>query len=250
MNGRRQDWMRLAGRWSSAALLAGALGVLATPSATAAEAGRYRVTGSLSATGDSTASGDGYRLQQVVGGGAAGVVNAAGSRVYHGWRLETPAPLRYRFLLEPGWNLCGTPGISDASIAQVFRGAAGAPIKVGGVQYRASDGSLVTPAEADPLLAQEAFWVFSYWGGLGEPFYALEAPLPDDGSRWQDGLQPGWNFYSPPYLVTVPGPDTVSRIVSVWRWDPSAEAYVPVLPRQLLEPLQGYWVFVAPSTAP
>ncbi|NLF17400.1 MAG: hypothetical protein GX595_09095 [Lentisphaerae bacterium] len=245
----RQHGSRHPGRRSSAAILAGAL-VLAGLAATAAEAGRYHVTGSIAAAGDGSASGGGYRLQYVVGAGTAGAGNAASRRVEHGWRLETPAPLRYRFRLEPGWNLCGAPGISDASIASIFRGAAGAPIKVGGVQYHAADGSLVTPAEADPLLAQESFWVFSYWGGLGEPFYAVDAPQPDDGSRWQDALQPGWNLYSPPYVVTVPGPADGSRIISVWRWDPAAALYEPVLSPRLLEPLQGYWIFVAPTAAP
>ncbi len=249
MKARQNGSWRL-GRRPSAAILAGTLSVLAGLAVTAAEAGRYRVAGGIAAAGDGTASGGGYRLQYVVGTGTAGVGNAANRRVEHGWRLETPAPLRYRYRLEPGWNLCGAPGVSDASIATVFRGAAGAPIKVGGIQYLAADGSLVTPAEADPLLAREAFWVFSYWGGLGEPFYALDAPLPDDGSRWQDALRPGWNFHSPPYVVSVPSPGAASRILSVWRWDPAEAAYVPMLPLQLLEPLQGYWIFVAPSPAP
>ena len=146
----------------------------------------------------------------------------------------------YRYAIAAGWNLKGAPGPTDAPIGAVFSGASGASIKVGPIQYPTTSGEFVEADDRDPLLGNMAFWVFSYWGGKGQPFASRDAHTPGDGTPWQDLLLPGWNLFSPPYSVTVP---PCEEIIVVWRWDPAARAYRVVRPGSTMKPLEGYWVF-------
>jgi hypothetical protein len=146
----------------------------------------------------------------------------------------------YRYVLEAGWNLRGSPGVSNLSGGAIFTGSAGAPIKIGNIQYPTLAGTFVEADDSDPLLGLQAFWVFSYWGGRGRYFSVADSETPADGTSWQSMLQPGWNLFSPPYVITVP-PRGV--IVVVWRWNAPTSSYEMVLPGDELRPLEGYWVF-------
>lgn len=216
---------------------------LAAQAQTAASS-RYRLEGTLTPAGAGRAGQTGgLALYQIVAqpeplGESAGSLGT----VVHGWRLPAVTERLYRYALQAGWNLQGAPGVSDQSAGAIFSGPAGAPIKIGDLQYATPTGSLVSADDRDPLLGLQAFWVFSYWGGSGQPFATPDALTPDDGSAWQDLLQPGWNLFSPPYLVTVP---PRGAIVVIWRWDPEARSYEIVLPGAELHPLDGYWVFKA-----
>ncbi len=202
----------------------------------------FRVQSALPAAAGRT-RGSGLTLDQVVAPPAPLGDLSSGERftLLHGWRFPPAVERLYRFALAAGWNLKGAPGTSDREAGFIFTGRSGAPIKIGTLLYPAADGTLVQADDSDPLLGLHAFWVFSYWGGTGQPFAAPEAHQPDDGTAWENLLQPGWNLFSPPYAVTVPAR---GRIVVVWRWDPGRAAYQIVLPGEVLLPLEGYWVFV------
>jgi hypothetical protein len=202
---------------------------------------RYRLEGTVTPAGAGRSSNTAVVLYQIVAqpeplGESAGSVGT----VLHGWLLPAAAERLYRYALEAGWNLQGAPGLSDHTTGDIFSGPAGAPIKVGNIQYPTLAGAFVEAADSDPILGLRAFWVFSYWGGLGRSFGSPDALTPDDDSAWQDLLQPGWNLFSPPYLVTVPPRGT---IVAVWRWNPGTAAYEIVPPGEELHPLDGYWIF-------
>lgn len=206
----------------------------------------YRVDGNLTPAAGGSVVGASYALHQVVGQPEAlGEAHGSLYAVEHGWRIPAPVAQLYRYALEAGWSLKGSPGVSDQTIGTIFTGAAGAPTKVGNLQYANPDGSLVAAADSDPVLDLQAFWVFSYWGGTGQPFAAPEAHQPGDGTHWHELLEPGWNLFSPPYVVTVPPRST--GIVVVWRWDSAAATYELVLPGRNLFPLDGYWIFVSPE---
>jgi hypothetical protein len=202
---------------------------------------RYQVEGTVTPAGAGHCANAAVSLYQIVAqpeplGESSGHVGT----VVHGWRLPAVVERLYRYALEAGWNLQGAPGVSDQSTGYVFTGPAGAPIKIGNVQYPATTGSFVEASDSDPILGLQAFWVFSYWGGLGRSFKTPDAPTPDDGPAWQSLLQPGWNLFSPPYTITVPSRGT---IVVVWRWDPGTSSYEIVLPGEEMHPLDGYWIF-------
>lgn len=227
-------------------ILAVALGLALglTPGVAAADTGnsQFRVQGTVTPAGAGRTKATGLVLDQIIAPPEAfGAAVGEDAAVLHGWRLPPAVARLYRYALAAGWNLKGAPGISDQTAGFIFTGAAGAPIKIGNLQYPAPDGSLVEADDSDPILGLQAFWVFSYWGGTGRSFAAPEAPLPGDDSDWQDLLRPGWNLFSPPYTVTVPAR---GRVVVVWRWDPATTAYVVVAPGEVLRPLDGYWVFV------
>jgi hypothetical protein len=211
-------------------------------SAQTASSGLFRIEGTGLPAGAGRATGPGRVLDQIIAqpepfGDSAG---AAGT-VLHGWRFPPVVERLYRYALAAGWNLKGAPGVSDHTTGHIFTGPAGAPIKIGNIQYPTLDGGFVEADDGDPLLGLQAFWVFSYWGGQGQSFRTPEAHRPDDGVPWQDLLEPGWNLFSPPYMITVP---PRGRIVVVWRWDTATAAYVVVAPGQIMLPLQGYWIFV------
>jgi hypothetical protein len=214
---------------------------LAAQAQTAASS-RYRLEGTVTPAGAGQSGQTGMTVYQIVAqpeplGESAGNLGM----LVHGWRLPAVVEFIYRYVLEPGWNLQGSPGVSDLSTGAVFTGPAGAPIKIGNIQYATPTGSFVQADDSDPLVGLQAFWVFSYWGGRGQPFTTPEAPTPADGSAWQDLLRPGWNLFSPPYMVTVPPRGT---IVVVWRWNSATSSYEIVLPGAELQPLVGYWIFV------
>jgi hypothetical protein len=203
--------------------------------------GRYRLEGTLTPAGAGHAVGVGLTLYQIVAqpdplGEFTGTVGT----LQHGWRLPAKVEPLYHYVLEAGWNLQGAPGVSDRPAGAIFTGPAGAPIKIGNLRYPTPAGSFVEAADRDPILGLQAFWVFSYWGGEGRSFATPEAHTPDDGSAWQDLLQPGWNLFSPPYTVTVP---SRGAIVVVWRWNPATTTYEIVPPGTDLRPLEGYWIF-------
>jgi len=224
-------------RGVAAALVALALAAQAQNAASS----RYRVEGTVTPAGAGQAANADLTLYQIVAqpdplGESAGDLGT----VVHGWRLPAVAERLYRYALEAGWNLQGAPGISDQTTGVIFTGPAGAPIKIGNIQYAVPGGSFVQAADSDPILGLQAFWVFSYWGGQGQPFATPEAHTPDDGTAWQDLLQPGWNLFSPPYVLTVP---PRGRIIVVWRWVPATSSYEIVLPGAEMHPLDGYWIF-------
>ena len=213
---------------------------LAVQAQTAAP-GLYRVEGTVTPAGAGRSSNAAMSLYQIVAQPEAlGESSGSVGTVLYGWRLPAVVERLYRYALEAGWNLQGAPGLSNRSAGEVFTGPAGAPIKIGNIQYPTLSGSFVEAADSDPILGLQAFWVFSYWGGSGRPFDTSDAHTPDDGTAWQDLLQPGWNLFSPPYLVTVPPRGTV---VVVWRWNPGAASYEIVPPGNELHPLDGYWIF-------
>lgn len=219
-------------------------GLLAARAAETASAG-YRVDGTVTPAAGGGLGCASYGLYHLLGQPEPlGEASAPGQTILHGWRIPPIAVQLYRYDLEAGWSLRGSPGVSDQAIGPIFTGIAGAPIKVGNILYAGIDGSFVPAADSDPLIELRAFWVFSYWGGSGQTFTATDAPTPGAGTSWLDLLQPGWNLFSPPYVVTVP-PRSSSGIVVVWRWDPTSAAYEVVLPGRNLVPLEGYWVFVA-----
>jgi hypothetical protein len=221
-----------------AAVLA-ALSVLAQAQTTASS--RFRVQGTITPAGAGRAANAAGSLYQIVAqpdplGESRGSVGTT----QHGWRLPAVATTLYHYALEAGWNLQGAPGVSDRTAGEIFTGPAGAPIKIGNLQYPSPTGSFVEAADSDPILGLQAFWVFSYWGGRGRTFDTPDAPTPEDGTAWQDLLEPGWNLFSPPYLVSVP---PRGSIVVVWRWEPATAAYEVVLPGEEMHPLDGYWIF-------
>ena len=222
-------------------LILAALALTLTAAGAESASSRYRVEGTVTPAGAGHTGSAAVAVYQIVAqpdplGESSGDLGT----VVHGWRLPAVAEALYRYALEAGWNLQGAPGVSDRTTGEIFTGPAGAPIKVGGIQYPTTTGAFVEAADSDPILGLQAFWVFSYWGGQGQPFATPEAHTPDDGTAWEDLLRPGWNLFSPPYLVTVP---PRGSIVVVWRWDPRTASYQIVLPGGELHPLDGYWVF-------
>ena len=207
---------------------------------------QFRVRGNvLSAAGGRTA-GSQVGVEQILGQAEPlGVSRGSGSVLFHGWRIPPVVALLYRYALQGGWNLRGSPGISDRSIGEIFVGPAGAPIKIGNVQYADVDGNIVEADDADPLLANLAFWVFSYWGGESAPFDTPDAPRPGEGPSWLDELDDGWNLFSPPYHVTVPA---FAHVAVVWRWNSATSSYELMLPGMIMRPLEGYWLFKTPET--
>ena len=191
----------------------------------------YRVHGwTLSASGGRIANGS-HRLSCVAGestpeGGCGGGLHD----LWSGYSVPGIVRRLMQFALAPGWNLKGSPGATDLTIEEIFRGASGAPIKVGDIRYW--DAALQEYADgddADPLVGGWGFWVFSYWGGEGRAFESADARE----VRWTEELLDGWNLYTPPFHVTVPsGMD----ILVVWRWDADAGAYELVYPGQNLFP--------------
>jgi hypothetical protein len=141
-----------------------------------------------------------------------------------------------QFALSPGWNLKGAPGATARTTDEIFRGAAGAPVKVGNIRYWDAElQDYVEGDDADPLVGRWGFWVFSYWGGQSRPSETLADPV----TSWVDDLLEGWNLYSPPYYVTVPQNNDV---LVVWRWNAVDGSYELVYPGQNLIPGHGYWI--------
>ena len=227
------------------AALAFSLALAGTVAAQSAGSSQYRVEGTVTPAGAGKSAGATLTLDQIVsqpeplGDSANAQVSVA-----HGWRLPPTAARLYHYALAAGWNLQGSPGLSEQTAGTIFTGPAGAPIKIGRIQYPRVAGGFVEADDTDPLLALQAFWVFSYWGGQGREFATPEAHEPGDGTPWQDLLQPGWNLFSPPYTVTVPAP---GRITIVWRWDPAAGTYRIVESGANLLPLEGYWLYALPA---
>jgi gluconokinase len=56
----------------------------------------------------------------------------------------------------------------------------------------------------------------------------------------EDELRPGWNLYSPPFQVTVPGGGT--DLLVVWKWNAALGSYELVYPGQNLVAGEGYWI--------
>jgi|GEM_PF-1804506 len=224
------------------AVLGLALGLALTATAADTVSSQFRVQGTVVPAGAGRTTAPGLVLDQIVAQPEAfGAAAGESGTVLHGWRFPPAVERLYRFALAAGWNLKGAPSTSDQTMGFIFTGAAGAPIKIGHIQYPAPDGSLVEADDTDPVLGLQAFWVFSYWGGTSRPFATPDALQPGDGTDWQDLLRPGWNLFSPPYMVTVPAR---GRIAVAWRWDPATTAYVVVAPGEVLRPLEGYWVYV------
>jgi hypothetical protein len=226
-----------------AALVGAGLGLASRSAAAETASSQFRVEGTITPAAAGQARGPGLVLDQIVAqpepfGESAGVAGT----VLHGWRFPRAVARLYRYALAAGWSLRGAPGLSDQTTGHVFTGPAGAPIKIGNLQYPSADGAFVQADDSDPILGLQAFWVFSYWGGQGQVFGTPDAHQPGDGTAWQELLQPGWNLFSPPYAVTVPprGGD----IVVVWRWDTATAAYAVVAPGEVMRPLEGYWLFV------
>jgi hypothetical protein len=216
-----------------------ALGVVAgTLAARADGASRYRVSGWTWSAGGGTATGTSRGATSI-----AGTPNPAGRCAAGRYQAESgfalPGVMRrlLRFALAPGWNLKGAPGATDGTIDDIFRGAAGAPVKVGAIRYwNAETNEYEDGVGADPLVGGWGFWVFSYWGGESRTFeYADEARFP-----WEEALRPGWNLYSPPCYVTVPRNN--ADLLAVWQWHAGLGAYEPVYPGHNLIPGEGYWI--------
>ncbi|MBN2452395.1 MAG: hypothetical protein JXR77_18560 [Lentisphaeria bacterium] len=204
----------------------------------------FRIDSDPVPAGAGASSTGAHGLRSLVGQPDA-VGDAAGQalKIAHGWRIPAVVEMLRRYALDAGWNLKGSPGLSDQPIGVIFTGAGGAPIKIGNVMYPTPTGDCVEAADSDPLLANLAFWTFSYWGGTGSPFGTPDAQRPEDGTHWLDTIGPGWTLYSPPYHVSIP---LDGDIPVVWRWDPAARAYHPLLPGAILLPLEGYWIFRIP----
>jgi hypothetical protein len=203
----------------------------------------YRIPTSGFATAGGNATSGSFRLESSAGE-AAPVGQVAGEQFQATAGAEVPAPLPekvariLRMVLKSGWNMKGSPVLSDKTVGAIFRGDKGYPIKIGNLYYYQSgrEAGYVESDDADPLPPNLGFWVFSYWGGTSREFSG------EDGSNAElvEQLEPGWNLYTPTRYVTVP---QRGEIAVVWRWDAEAQCYVGVDPGENLVPLEGYWIY-------
>jgi hypothetical protein len=201
--------------------------------------GRYAVRSAVLSTCSGHGTGTSHGLSSVLAPPAPpGTGESLALRLDSGYVMQLPAePAPQRLLLAPGWNLKGSPVTTADSIDSLFRDDSGYEIRLGDLYFWGGDDYEARDA-ADVLPANEAFWVFSYWGGLSQEVQGVQGSTAD----LEDQLAEGWNLYSPTYHVTVPSsPDT--EIVIVWHWNPVSQQYDEVLSGQNLFPLEGYWIY-------
>jgi hypothetical protein len=189
-------------------------------------------------SGTARVSGEAYRLDGSLLAGAAGRSAGPTMQLLSGY-VATPRwkVVPYRFVLESGWNMKGTPVASDRTAADLFTDLAGNALKMGDLQAW-EDGLYVAIEDSDTVSANTGFWVFSYWGGETQPVTGD----PGNAAALEDQLASGWNLYSPSYHMTLKPSGTV---LAVWHWNPELRAYTPVLPGQILAPTEGYWIYRA-----
>jgi hypothetical protein len=227
----RSLWKRVSAAAVVTLLVCGALSAIESGNT------RYRLSGRTPAAAGGVNSSGARRLTSIVGQpGPVGRCAGSQHTLQSGFQLPDVMRRLLQFALEPGWNLKGAPGATARTTDEVFRGAAGAPVKVGNIRYwNAESQEYAEGNDADPLVGGWGFWVFSYWGGKSREFaFAAEDRFP-----WEDELRPGWNLYSPPFQVTVPGG---TDLLVVWKWNAALGSYELVYPGQNLVAGEGYWI--------
>ncbi|OGV69526.1 MAG: hypothetical protein A3K19_27890 [Lentisphaerae bacterium RIFOXYB12_FULL_65_16] len=157
----------------------------------------------------------------------SGIVVSADSEFELVWGVPEPFTLVYA----TGWNLVGSPLLTLGDLRCADGGAALALDPC----WFYDGGQLLKLPQGEPLPAERGIWVYSPTGGTSQAVYGLDA----DG-RIQ--LVQGWNLISPVHPFTLP--DSAAFAGPAWWWDPSAGAYVAVLPGSVLQPGHAYWVRV------
>ena len=135
--------------------------------------------------------------------------------------------------LEFGWNLVGSPVLSQLTIDGVFRDNLGNPIKVGPIWYWA-EGMIHAAPDAGAATPEHGVWVYALEQATGRTVSGPRA----DGIIL---LHRGWNFISPATSCAVP---THAAILGpIWRWDPFWQEYLAVR-TGTLKPGLGYCLYL------
>lgn len=214
-----------------------ALGLVLVPAVARGQAG-VRVQGTIAAIAGPAAGGTVHALN--LGGEPAPAGAAAGESytLFSGFRIPAEVEDIMQYTLSAGWHILGSPGVSDLTVGEIFVGRAGAPIKVGPLQYYNHETMrYVAAGDGSQLPARRGFWLFSYWGGQSRAFAASGRIAPRD---WLGEIPYGaWVLYSPPGKIVLPDEPGLT----VFGWDAQLQTYEPLGPGDTIEPLRGYWVY-------
>lgn len=168
----------------------------------------------------------------------AGIAAGESYTLFSGFRLPAEVEDILQYSLSAGWHMLGSPGVSDLTAGGIFVGRAGAPIKVGPLQYYNHETlRYVSAGDSSQLAARRGFWLFSYWGGQSRAFTVSNRIAPRD---WLKEIPYGaWVLYSPPGKIVLPDEPGLT----VFGWNAQLQAYEPLGPGDAIEPLRGYWVY-------
>ena len=141
----------------------------------------------------------------------------------------------YRIVLDPGWNLLGSPLVTTTT-AGAFLGVGLRDGALAPVWRLAPDGYAATDLD-QPLPAEVGCWVYSPAGGEATDGAGLQT----DGAVC---LRTGWNLISPAARFSLARPGCEPLRGRTWRWDAAWQTYAPVPDDGQLEPGAAYWVYI------
>ena len=139
----------------------------------------------------------------------------------------------YRFGVEPGWNLLGSPISSQYTAEELLKDENGMSLINSKLFYLPFDAKEYVQRETSELLVEQlGFWVHGKQKKLSAAFSGLSS------RGVMTDLNIGWNLYAPAVSHSIP-----SGAECVWQWNAETQSYHK-FESETLKPTIGYWVFM------